>query len=246
MKRLVLLFFLVANAAFAQHTMQSLMRPDYDDYNLKAWPRQMTVVQRYESGNDNNFQETYLFDSTGCLTEYRKRGFSGEQVTHYPLVITDSGGWGRMGSRLYKFDYDGDVLELRQFDRRGRLSSSTHFIYADGGNLAMSVEYAYDSDSGVVTKRTVSVYDRHERLVTIEQYTADELLLWRESRKYDRRGNLIRRVQTFYNDEETETTVEKRSYSYDRFGNWTQCRYFMNGKAMYFIERDIDYYGQDK
>ena len=238
----VVYYFVFGLSAFAQHTRQSLTQPNYDTYNLSFWPRKMTVVQKYEQGNDVNFQETYLFDSVGNLTEYRKLGFGGEQTTSYPLTMTDKAGWSQMGSRLYKFDYDGDVLELRQYDLRGRLFTSTHCIYAEGGNLAMSVEYTYDADSGVVTKRTVSTYDKKERLVSVEQYTSDELLLWSEKRKYDRRGNMTKRVQTFYHDDETTVTVERRSYYYDNHGNWTQCRYSLNGTHMYTIERRIEYY----
>ena len=246
MKKIFCLLFLFPCLMYAQHSRQALTQPDYDSYNLKAWPRMMTVVQKYESGNDINFQETYFFDSTGHLKEYRKRGFGGEQVTTYPLTMTDSGGWSRMGNRIYRFDYDGDVLEVRQYDQRGRLYGSTHCIYAEGGNIAMSIEYNYSSDSGVVAKRTVSTYDRNERLVSVEQYTADELLLWAEKRKYDKKGNLKKRTQTFFDDGNTETTVEQRIYSYDRYGNWTSCRYVLNGKPMYVIERRLEYYGENR
>lgn len=215
------------------------MQPDYDTYNLRAWPRQITVVQKYEGGNDINFQETYLFDSVGKLTEYRKRGFGGERTTHYPLTMSEIN-----RNKQYTFDYDGDVVELRQFDQQGRLSNTTHCIYAEGGNLAMSIEYTYHPDSGFVTRRTVSTYDKRERLKAVEQYTADELLLWSETRKYDKKGNLKKRTQTFYNDDEVTTTVELRSYTYDRHGNWVSCRYSLNGQPMYTIERTIEYYGQ--
>lgn len=224
----------------AQHTREMLLQPDYDNYNLKGWPREVTVVQKYEQGNDNSFQETYLFDSVGKLTQYRKRGFGGERVTNYPLTMVEI-----TRNKVYFFDYDGDVLELRQYDQAGRLYSSTHCIYAEGGNLAMSIEYTYSADSGVVVKRTVSVYDKRERLVAVEQYTADELMLWSEKRKYDRKGNLVQRRQEFYDEEGgKETTVEKRLYTYDRRGNWTLCRYSLNGKQIYTIERKIAYYGE--
>ena len=147
-------------------------------------------------------------------------------------------------NKLYVFDYDGDVLEMRQFNMKGELYSTTHCIYAEGGNLVQSIEYTYHADSGMVTRRTVSYYDKRERLKKVEQYTADELLLWSEKRKYDRHGNLEKRTQTFFSDNEKEVTVEKRIYTYDRHRNWTQCLYILNGKQMYTIERKIVYYGE--
>ena len=224
------------NSVEAQHNRMTLLQPTCASLNLRDNPRQVVVIQRYVSGNDNNFQETYSFDGKGNLTEYRKRGFGGEKVTSYPLTLSDL-----EKNKKYIFDYDGDVLELRQFDLKGRLISTTHYIYARGGNLAQNVEYAYDADSGMVSKRTVSDYDKREQLKTVRQYTADELLLWEEFRKYDRHGNMTKRVQTFYSDNDKETTVEKRTYSYDSHGNWTSCRYTFNGREIYTIDRTITY-----
>lgn len=228
---------------FAQHTRQALLEPRAGDYNLRGAVKEMVVRQHYEGGNDVDFQETYSFGKEGLLREYVKQGFGGRRVTSYPLQLSDLEGDAERPSRRYTFADDGDLLELRQYDRQGRLYTTTHCIYAAGGYLTQTVEYAYDASSGGVTKRTVSLYDKHSRLVTVEQYSADELLLWSEKRAYDRRGNLKRRVQTFYGDDGTETTDERRSYTYDARGNWTQCRYTLNGKAMYTIEREIEYYG---
>lgn len=239
MKRVVIVLFFFAATVSAQHNRQSLLQPDYDDYNLKHWVRQMTVVQEYSDGNDINFQEVYSFDSVGKLAEYRKQGFGGESVIVYPLTVE-----ALSRNCRYTFDYDGDVLELRRFDLKGRLLSSTHYIYAEGGDLIQTVEYAYAADSGVVTKRTVSCYDRKERLVSIDQYSADELILMAEKRKYDRHGNLIQRRQTFYEDNEEMATMEKRKYTYDAHGNWIQCCYSLDGKEIYTIKRHMVYYGE--
>lgn len=240
MKRLaVFVFLLMPFVLSAQHDRQSLLQPTRGVYNLKGMVQQITAVQKYEVGNDVNFQETFFFDRTGKLTEYRKRGFGGETVTQYPLtldVVSDG--------RQYNFDYDGDIVELLQYDKLGRLVSSTHYIYALGGNLAQTVMYTYSSDSGIVKERTVSNYDRYERLASVEKYSADELLLMTEKYKYDRKGNLIRRVQTFYNDEDMTVTTEKRVYTYDSHGNWTLCRYSQNGTPLYSIERIIEYYSE--
>lgn len=250
MKQWMLVALLLSPVALlAQHSRQSLTQPDYDDYNLRFWPRQVTVVQHYASGHDINFQEVYLFDSTGHLTEYRKQGFGGERVTTFPLTMTETSGWSEKELVRYRFDYDGDLLETRTYDMKGRFVASAHYIYAEGGNLVQHVEYAYDADSGVVVRRTVFDYDKHERLVRVSQYSADELLLGSEKRKYDRRGNLVRRTQVFYDeatshDDGISTSVEQRKYTYDRRGNWIQCRYTLNGKSLYTIERTIVYYGE--
>ena len=238
MKRLIIALFLFAGVVSAQHTRQGLLQPKYEDFNLKFWVRQMTVVQRYATGMDINFQETYLFDSVGDLAEYRKRGFGGQNITKYPLPQLDP-------QKRYDFDYDGDILRVMEFDMKGRLASSTHYIYGSGGNLVQTVSYAYnEADSGVVMERTVTLYDKHERPVSINTYTPDELLLVAEKMKYDRRGNNTQRRITYYDEESTIVSVERRSYTYDRHGNWTSCRYSLDGKEIYTIERKIEYYGE--
>lgn len=238
MKRLIITIFLFADAVSAQHTRQGLLQPKYEDFNLKFWVRQMTVVQRYATGMDINFQETYLFDSVGDLAEYRKRGFGGQNITKYPLPQLDP-------QKRYDFDYDGDILRVMEFDMKGRLASSTHYIYGSGGNLVQTVSYAYnEADSGAVMERTVTLYDKHERPVSINTYTPDELLLVAEKMKYDRRGNNTQRRITYYDEESTIVSVERRSYTYDRHGNWTSCRYSLDGKEIYSIERKIEYYGE--
>ncbi len=238
MKRLIIALFLFAGVVSAQHTRQGLLQPKYEDFNLKFWVRQMTVVQRYATGMDINFQETYLFDSVGDLAEYRKRGFGGQNITKYPLPQLDP-------QKRYDFDYDGDILRVMEFDMKGRLASSTHYIYGSGGNLVQTVSYAYnEADSGAVMERTVTLYDKHERPVSINTYTPDELLLVAEKMKYDRRGNNTQRRITYYDEESTIVSVERRSYTYDRHGNWTSCRYSLDGKEIYTIERKIEYYGE--
>ena len=239
MKRRIIALFLFAGVVSAQHTRQGLLQPKYEDFNLKFWVRQMTVVQRYATGMDINFQETYLFDSVGDLAEYRKRGFGGQNITkYYPWPQLDP-------QKRYDFDYDGDILRVMEFDMKGRLASSTHYIYGSGGNLVQTVSYAYnEADSGVVMERTVTLYDKHERPVSINTYTPDELLLVAEKMKYDRRGNNTQRRITYYDEESTIVSVERRSYTYDRHGNWTSCRYSLDGKEVYSIERKIEYYGE--
>ena len=238
MRKLFFVLLLFSGTVFAQHSKQSLMQPKYEDFNLKFWVRQMTVTQRYASGQDINFQETYLFDSVGNLTEYKKRGFGGQRVTKYPLANLDR-------QKRYDFDYDGDILRVLEFDQMNRLATSIHFIYGSGGNLVQTVEYAYNpADSGAIRERIVTKYDKKEHPVSVNTYTSDELLIVAEKIKYDRRGNDIMRRRTYYDEESTTVTTERRSYNYDRHGNWTQCRYALDGKEIYTILRTIEYYGE--
>ncbi|MBP5517008.1 MAG: hypothetical protein J6X86_08700 [Bacteroidales bacterium] len=237
MKKLIIALFLLSGTIYAQHTRQTLLQPDYDSYNLHHSPRQITVVQQYSTGQDINFQENYLFDSTGNLTQYTKTGFGGRQTTQYPLT--------QLNPRIhYDFDYDGDILRMVEFDLKNRLISSKHYIYGVGGNLIQTIKYSYNTaDSGTVMEREVALYDKNARPVSIKTYSADELLLVAEKIKYDRRGNDVQRRITVYDEASTTVTIERRKYTYDRYGNWTKCSYSLDGKSFYTIERTFEYYG---
>ena len=234
-KIIIVLFLFIYGLVSAQHTRQGLLQPSCADYNLRGNPLKVTAIQKYEQGNDVNFQEIFIFDTTGKLTQYRKRGFGGERFTDYPLT--------RLDPQLhYDFDYDGDILRAIEFDMKKRLVSSTHYIYGRGGNLMQTVRYSYsNADSGAVIERQVTIYDKHERPVTISTYTADELLLVAIKLKYDRRGNNTLRRTTYYDEESTTVTSERRKYTYDTHSNWTRCQYLLDDKPIYTIERTIEY-----
>lgn len=233
---LLLLCCLLPLTVRAQHSEQSLLQPSWGDYNLKGKVKQVTELQRYTSGNDMNSETVYTFDSKGLLQSQRVRGFGGERVTNYPLKNRDL-------NFRYTTDWGGDLVEVRYFNMRGQLVSSVHYIYAAGGRLLQTVAYGYGRDTAIVATRTVSYYKKKERLTKVEQYSADELLLMKEQYKYDKHGNMTRRTQTFYGDDGTKTTtVERRSYVYDKQKNWTSCSYYNNGKHYYTLERTLIYY----
>ncbi|MCR4828567.1 MAG: hypothetical protein K5864_03790 [Bacteroidales bacterium] len=223
-------------AAVAQHSEQSLLQPSWSDCNLKGKVKQVTELQRYSSGNDMNRETVYTFNSKGMMQSQVVRGFGGERVTNYPLKSRDL-------NFRYTTDWGGDLVEVRHFNMRGQLVSSVHYIYAADARLLQTVAYGYGSDTAIVTTRTVSKYNKKERLTKVEQYSADELLLMKEQYKYDKHGNLTRRTQTFYSEEGTKTTtVERRSYVYDKQKNWTSCTYYNNGRHYYTLERTLVYY----
>ncbi|MBQ0015353.1 MAG: hypothetical protein KBT04_00005 [Bacteroidales bacterium] len=117
-------------------------------------------------------------------------------------------------------------------DAQGQLVRSFHDIYDQDGVLSVQVSYAYDS-AGVVEYRYLTAYNASRQVVTKEQYTADDVLVYSESNKYDRRGNRVRSDRRYYFDQQVERVVETRKYSYDKSGKVERCQYYMNGKLYY-------------
>lgn len=214
-------------------------QPTAAGLGLKSSVRKVVSLTQYEGGNDMTLEEEWDFAADGKLTRYVKRGFGGEHVTAYPRPQEDS--------KLQKTtrDDDGDPLEVRSYAQDGRLLSSAHYVYAEGGALAAIVTYAYGTDDeNVVSSHTEAYYDKHGHLSSVEQYTADAELQMTERYKYNRHGDLVKRTQTFFDGAEKEVATEQRKYTYDSRGNWTRCTYLNNGKSYYAVCRTFDYYAQ--
>lgn len=117
------------------------------------------------------------------------------------------------------------------YDESGRLVSSKHNIYDNKDRLAVAVVYGY-GEKGVVEERQLISYDAQQRISKRMIYSADEVLLMEEAFKYDKWGNLIKRVQYLY-DEGKQKIVETRRYRYSKDGTVHSRRYYIDG-VLYF------------
>lgn len=113
----------------------------------------------------------------------------------------------------------------------GRVSESQHDVFSDKGLLAVRITYTYDS-AGIVLYRTLTSFDEQGHLQRREQYTAFDYLLMEEDFKYDRRGNLVKRVSIFYDETtgKSDKTIETRRYTYASDGTILHATYLMNGQ----------------
>ncbi|KWW31980.1 MAG: hypothetical protein AUK63_76 [bacterium P3] len=82
----------------------------------------------------------------------------------------------------------------------GKLQQSRHDIYDSRNRLAVRIVYTYDDSTGAVETRTLTGYDRHGRVQRMEIYSADERLLFSDTYRYRRNGQLRRRIQRSYDD----------------------------------------------
>ena len=118
----------------------------------------------------------------------------------------------------------------------GRIVSSSHRVLDADDHLAVLITYTYDS-LGIVENRMLQSYDRNDRPLRKEIYTADEYLLYTEENSYDRHGNRTRSIQTTY-DEEGRPTHNTYRYRYARRpdGTYRLVGIRLNGKEVPFEE----------
>jgi len=82
----------------------------------------------------------------------------------------------------------------------GKLQQSQHDIYDSHDRLAVRIVYTYDDSTGAVESRTLIGYDQQGRVKRMEVYSADERLLFSDTYRYRRNGQLRKRVQCSYDD----------------------------------------------
>lgn len=120
------------------------------------------------------------------------------------------------------------------FHTDGKLATSSHDVYDNNGILRIRILYAYD-EQGIVETRTIIGYDKSERQISTHTYTFDDELIWQESFKYDRKGNLVKRTQILYEGDLPIKNVYTYKYDYNWDGSWYRCRYFLNKKLYHTI-----------
>lgn len=113
----------------------------------------------------------------------------------------------------------------------GRVSESRHDVFSDKGLLSVRITYTYDT-AGIVLYRTLTSFNEQGHIQRREQYTVSDYLLLEEDFKYDRRGNLVKRVSIFYDEttSKSDKTVETRRYTYASDGTILHATYLMNGQ----------------
>lgn len=126
---------------------------------------------------------------------------------------------------------DGFLYEQQRLSLDSTLLCSRHYVYDNYGALIMVIQYNYKVDERVVEGRNIEIY-KHGRIVSRQEYTADDMLLFEEILRYNRYGDLKRRKQINYEAEKPMVTIERRKYTYKK-GIATSARYYINGE-LYF------------
>ena len=143
------------------------------------------------------------------------------------LIISSIGLMAQNRSTETVYDpIDSTLLEEYTFEEE-RLIQSTHYVYKSMGDLALKIEYTYHKN-GVVNTRTLESY-RNNKITGRWQYTADDLMLFEESWKYDSKNRLRYRKQTFYDGAYIDKFIEKRKYRKDSY----EVKAYLNKKLQY-------------
>lgn len=225
--------------------------------------KKITAVTIYAEGYDMNFEKVVEFDTAGTPVTITQRGFGGQNTRnltigdtnvdhrfdathHVDSVFVRTFGQRRL-DHIDKYDYDGDLVTRHRFlyrDGRCVLHSTSHYIYSATHRCAKINEYGYDLDDGHVAEIRYTFYDKKGNEVLVQIVAPDEVLLYSESKYYDRHGNCVKDVRVSYDDrgEDGDKSVYKSKYTYDKNGNWVRCVYYMADRPLYTVTREIVYW----
>ena len=196
----------------------------------------MTLHTDFTTRNCNRSPNIHIMNSTGRFQmgikpQSNGRGFAQSKITSF-LIQSIACFILVFYSHSISAQTDDTLVCRLTYRSDSTVASSEHRVYDEKSTLAVTITYTYD-ERGVVDTRQLCSFNRQRQLIQRMIYSADDVLLMEERFKYDRHGNLTKREQTTYEDEQPMTTIETRRYSYHKDGTIENCEYYINGQLYY-------------
>lgn len=238
---LLVLFLIIGMTSFAQAPKHAV--------------KKISSHTQYVGGNDMGQEIVSTFSREGVMLSSVKRGFGPGGVVEYDMMPKSQNiqhRWNEEhdedsvfidGLLRYRFfiDLDGDTLQSHYYNTNGQ-RSSTFFIFSKPHRHSVSIAYNF-SKEGNLTNRTIYLYNKKNQTTKVQRFSPDEALQYIMTYKYDKHNNCIKQTTTHYNEgRKTGTNTNEHHYTYDPFGNWTECQYLVDGKHYYTIKREIEYW----
>ena len=126
--------------------------------------------------------------------------------------------------------YSGNIADL---------VCSRFRVYNNSSQLIQEIKYEYDNEG--VARKTVLSFSAAGKVAKIHEYDPDDELVSEAALKYDKRGNLAKKLTVFRSLDTVEKHTDEYRYTYDKRGNWVEKRTFANGEPIVTVKRTIEY-----
>lgn len=238
---LITLFIILGLPAFAQAPRHAV--------------KQITSHTQYVGGNDMGQEIVSTFSKEGTMLTSVKRGFGPGGMVEYdmmPKAQNVQHRWNEEhdedsvlfdGLLRYRFfiDLDGDTLQTHYYNTNGQ-HSSTYNIFSKAHKHSVSIAYNFNKE-GELSNRTIYFYNKKNLVAKVQRFSPDEMLQSYTTYKYDKHNNCVKQTNTNFNEGRKESTnTNEHRFTYDAYGNWTECQYLVDGKHHYTIKREIVYW----
>ena len=209
----------------------------YDSLYGNMRPR--SVITKHPDGSTSVTTEyKYVFDTTEnklYAYQYKSGKLARMDVTTFDNIALP------VKAVIYYFGEKDTITEHLGYDKSilSKIGSSYHYVYGNSLNLLQTIEYKYYKEG--VCEKNVWFFDSDGNVIKIAKYDPDDELMNELVMKYDKHGNLTKRVITYYNLDEVEKHTDEYKYKYDKHGNWVEKRFFVNGECYMTSSRSIEY-----
>lgn len=225
--------------------------------------RQYRFVKKYDDNGNEIERLYYNWSDTLSNITYRKYDTKGNLLddgegTIYKyddkgnvIEICDFGYEGDLLKKInYEYDNKGNLIKDCCFDAFNETYDSTKFTYNDKGKKIESVVCSYDVEGNwLYTNRLKFKYDKKGRLVT-KRYSfsrSDPSYTWKyykETFKYDRRGNKVEHRSYAVDDDKTHNKNEKETFKYDDMGNLIEYKMKYGKYLRHEVQCEYVYYDE--
>ena len=247
----------------------------------------------YEYDSDGNETKEEYYDSDGKLNYYAVPNDSGEMVVYNPdgtLFDYDNDQESQTNSddsretredyydengelrqyALFQYDEEGNVIEVRRYDKADTLVWSSMYSYNSEGNLSectvydkfdnilLSLTYTYDSSGNLIEQISDITskdgncthylyyqyeYDDAGNIVKEEEGDLEGAFV-RNLCSYDDTGNMTKLESYFKYDFEGEWEPARYNvYSFDAAGNRVRKEYYEDGELIRYTVNEFDQQG---
>jgi len=176
---------------------------------------------------------------------------------------------------LYEYGVGDERIKVTDYRPNGTISGETNNKYNDNFKLIESIGYGqkytfeYDRKGNRIQSNYITAkqkyiykYNSSNKILEATKYDLNNTILFEEAYYYNRKGFLIKKVNTspkgdnyeyHYTYNDNDNLVEKSTvfswrkpskyiFEYDKNGNWIKKYKYENSECLYLWERKINYY----
>jgi hypothetical protein len=143
---------------------------------------------------------------------------------------------------FYKYDSKGNQTIDDNYSSNMEFLGRSVFQYNDKGETIEMKEF--DDTSSNFSRREVYLYDDKGNETEVDKFDGVGSLTERDISKYDDKGNEIE--NSSYGSDSTLSKTTTEIYTYDEYGNWIKEMDYEDGKPYRVVERELEYYGDNK
>ncbi len=264
----LLTFLLCSFIGFSQQNTIDLKSKNLKG-KIQSFEKTTYLVDKTSKNLTQKYKENYVFNATGSLISIESFGDdsqldSKETYSYNQAKLSLHSVFSSTGkidkTTQYEYDEIGQLITQKKYNKSEKLQYETSFIYNQKGllsakhklipsiNYTMKQHYKYD-----VKDQLIEISKIARIGTTKETFEYNDKGLQSKKSEYNAMDELYSYINYFYNKENDKTDLKKYDtegaltyfenyeYTYDNYGNWTECTSFEKGEKVSVEKRKLTY-----